>query len=47
MLHFIKRLANRVAPQLARVAYLFPDRRFDRYSILIEVMNCIVDDLVS
>lgn len=46
-LHFIKRYANSAAHQLARVAYLYPDRSFDRTSIPIEVMNCIVKDLTN
>ncbi|XP_074322710.1 uncharacterized protein LOC141659683 [Apium graveolens] len=44
VLHFINRSTNNVAHQLARVAYLYPDRNFDRESIPIEVMNCIVGD---
>lgn len=44
-LHFIKRSAKRVVHQLARIAYLYRDRSFDR--IPTKVMICILEDLSS
>lgn len=44
-LYFVKRSANTVAHTLARASYRYPDRSFDRWSVPIEVMHCIVADL--
>lgn len=44
---FVKRSANIVAHELARVAYSFPDRVFDRSSVPIEVHNALCFDSES
>ncbi|XP_074336620.1 uncharacterized protein LOC141673779 [Apium graveolens] len=45
-LYFIKRSANIVAHTLARASLIYPDRRFNRWSVL-EVMDCIAADSVN
>lgn len=45
-LYFIKRSANMVAHTLARASYNHPGRSFDRWSVPIEVKNCIELDLI-
>lgn len=40
-LYFVKRSANMVAHELARVAHMYPDRVFDWSSVPINVKHCI------
>ena len=42
---FIKRSANMVAHELARAAYSFPDRLFDRSYVPIDVAKTLDNDL--
>ncbi|XP_074356469.1 uncharacterized protein LOC141696188 [Apium graveolens] len=44
-LYFIKRSANIVAHELARVSYVYPDRMFDWNDAPINVKHCILNDL--
>lgn len=44
-LFFVKRFANAVAHELARAAYSYPDRIFDRSSVPIKVRDCIMADM--
>lgn len=43
-LSFIKRFANIVAHELARVSYVYPDRMFDWSDVPINVKHCVLND---
>ncbi|KAL8102974.1 hypothetical protein AgCh_027490 [Apium graveolens] len=46
-LSFVKRSANMVAHQLARISYYLSGRSFDRRSVPISIQNCFSTDLID